>query len=98
MIFISDPDTDVPCPMMMVNVGDKVSFKKNVEPNKRKDQTDILGAIIGDKVGSRWEFNHTNDYNFEWLSKENGFTDVLVVNSVMNANTDARVYEIQTII
>ena len=35
----------------------------------------MLGAIIGDIVGSRWEFNPTNDYNFEWLSGENGFTD-----------------------
>lgn len=35
----------------------------------------MLGAIIGDIVGSRWEFNPTNDYNFEWLSDENGFAD-----------------------
>ena len=35
----------------------------------------MLGAIIGDIVGSRWEFNPTNDYSFEWLSSENGFTD-----------------------
>ena len=35
----------------------------------------MLGAIIGDIIGSRWEFNPTNDYNFEWLSSENGFTD-----------------------
>jgi len=35
----------------------------------------MLGAIIGDIVGSRWEFNPTNDYNFEWLSNENAFTD-----------------------
>ena len=35
----------------------------------------MLGAIIGDIVGSRWEFNPTNGYNFEWLSDENGFTD-----------------------
>ena len=35
----------------------------------------MIGAIIGDIVGSRWEFNPTNDYNFEWLSDENGFTD-----------------------
>ena len=35
----------------------------------------MLGAIIGDIVGSRWEFNPTNDYDFEWLSGENGFTD-----------------------
>lgn len=35
----------------------------------------MLGAIIGDIVGSRWEFAPTNDYNFEWLSKDNGYTD-----------------------
>ena len=48
----------------------------------------MLGAIIGDIVGSRWEFNPTNDYDFEWLSdgcsssarllpegRKNGFTD-----------------------
>ena len=35
----------------------------------------MLGAIIGDIVGSRWEFAPTNDYEFEWLSEENGFTD-----------------------
>ncbi len=35
----------------------------------------MLGAIIGDIVGSRWEFYPTNDYNFEWLSDANGFTD-----------------------
>lgn len=35
----------------------------------------MLGAIIGDIVGSRWEFNPTNDYNFEWLSDKNSFTD-----------------------
>ena len=35
----------------------------------------MLGAILGDIVGSRWEFAPTNDYYFEWLSKENGFTD-----------------------
>lgn len=35
----------------------------------------MLGAIIGDIVGSRWEFNPTNDYNFELFSSENSFTD-----------------------
>ena len=35
----------------------------------------MLGAIIGDIVGSRWEFDPTNNYDFEWLSDENGFTD-----------------------
>ena len=40
-----------------------------------RKQKFMLGAIIGDIVGSRWEFNPTNDYNFEWLSEENDFTD-----------------------
>jgi len=31
----------------------------------------MLGAIIGDIVGSRWEFNPTNNYDFKWLSDEN---------------------------
>ena len=35
----------------------------------------MLGAIIGDIVGSRWEFNPTNNYNFELFSDKNGFTD-----------------------
>ena len=35
----------------------------------------MIGAIIGDIVGSRWEFDSTNDYNFEWLYKKNSFTD-----------------------
>ncbi len=35
----------------------------------------MLGAIIGDIVGSRWEFNPTNEYGFKWLSPANGFTD-----------------------
>ena len=49
----------------------------------------MLGAIIGDIVGSRWEFNPTNDYDFEWLSNENGFTDdtictVAVADALLN--------------
>lgn len=35
----------------------------------------MLGAIIGDIVGSRWEFNSTNDYDFELFSDKNKFTD-----------------------
>ena len=35
----------------------------------------MLGAIIGDIIGSRWEFNPTNDYNFELFSSHNDFTD-----------------------
>ena len=35
----------------------------------------MLGAIIGDIVGSRWEFNPTNDYNFPLFSDKNSYTD-----------------------
>lgn len=35
----------------------------------------MLGAILGDIIGSRWEFNPTNDYNFELFSDKNEFTD-----------------------
>ena len=49
----------------------------------------MLGAIIGDIVGSRWEFDPTNVYDFEWLSEENGFTDdtictVAVADALLN--------------
>ena len=49
----------------------------------------MLGAIIGDIVGSRYEFNPTNDYNFEMFSGENGFTDdtictVAVADALLN--------------
>lgn len=53
----------------------------------------MLGAIIGDIVGSRWEFNPTNDYDFEWLSTENSFTDdtictVAVADAILHNSTD----------
>lgn len=35
----------------------------------------MLGAIIGDIVGSRFEFNPTNDYNFELFGQGSDFTD-----------------------
>lgn len=35
----------------------------------------MLGAIIGDIVGSRFEFNNTNNYNFELFTEESTFTD-----------------------
>lgn len=35
----------------------------------------MLGAIIGDIVGSRFEFNPTNDYNFKLFTEECSFTD-----------------------
>lgn len=59
----------------------------------------MIGAIIGDIVGSRWEFNPTNDYNFELFSKENGFTDdtictVAVVDALLKGrNYGASIHE-----
>lgn len=35
----------------------------------------MIGAIIGDIVGSPYEFNNTHDYNFPWISPESTFTD-----------------------
>lgn len=35
----------------------------------------MLGAIIGDIVGSAYEFNPTNDYNFEMWADGSKFTD-----------------------
>lgn len=35
----------------------------------------MLGAIIGDIVGSRFEFNNTKDFNFKLFSDECSFTD-----------------------
>ena len=54
----------------------------------------MLGAIIGDIVGSRWEFNPTNDYNFEWLSDENDFTDDTICTiAIADALLKGRDYE-----
>ncbi|MCM1142904.1 MAG: ADP-ribosylglycohydrolase family protein [Muribaculum sp.] len=35
----------------------------------------MLGAIIGDIVGSNYEFNPTNDYDFEMFAEGSNFTD-----------------------
>ena len=39
----------------------------------------MLGAIIGDTVGSVYEFNNTKDYNFRLFSSESGYTDDTVM-------------------
>ena len=53
----------------------------------------MLGAIIGDIVGSRWEFNPTNDYNFQLFSDKNSFTDdtictVAVADALLHGSDD----------
>ena len=53
----------------------------------------MLGAIIGDIVGSRFEFNPTNDYNFELFTTECGFTDdtictIAVADAILHHSDD----------
>ena len=40
-----------------------------------KISSNMLGAIIGDIVGSRFEFNNTDNYNLELFTKDSTFTD-----------------------
>lgn len=35
----------------------------------------MIGAIIGDIVGSRFEFDNTNDFTFELFTEECAYTD-----------------------
>ena len=35
----------------------------------------MLGAIVGDTVGSIYEFNNTKDYHFEMFTDRSGYTD-----------------------
>lgn len=49
----------------------------------------MLGAIIGDIVGSRFEFNNTDNYNFELFTEESTFTDdtictIAIADSITN--------------
>lgn len=49
----------------------------------------MLGAIIGDIVGSKYEFNNTFDYDFEMFSEGCGFTDdtictVAIADAILN--------------
>ena len=49
----------------------------------------MLGAIIGDIVGSKYEFNNTFDYNFDMFSEGCDFTDdtictVAIADAILN--------------
>lgn len=37
--------------------------------SEKKRRYNMLGAIIGDIVGSRFEFNNTDNYNFELFTR-----------------------------
>ena len=39
----------------------------------------MIGAIIGDIVGSVYEFNNTHDYDFPFFDREAKFTDDTVL-------------------
>lgn len=52
----------------------------------------MLGAIIGDIVGSRFEFNNTEDFNFKLFTAECDFTDdtictVAVADAILNGKS-----------
>ena len=52
----------------------------------------MLGAIIGDIVGSRFEFNNTSEFDFELFTEECDFTDdtictVAVADAILNGKT-----------
>ena len=49
----------------------------------------MIGAIVGDIVGSRFEFDNTNNYNFELFAEECAYTDdtictIAIADAAMN--------------
>ena len=55
----------------------------------------MIGAIAGDIIGSRFEFNNTHDKDFTLITDECDFTDdtictVAVADAIMNNNCDYR--------
>lgn len=53
----------------------------------------MIGAIIGDIIGSRFEFNNTNDYNFELFTKDCSYTDdtictIAIANALTKGDKD----------
>lgn len=42
-----------------------------------KLEVNMLGAIIGDIVGSRFEFNNTDNYNFELFTEEKALLQMI---------------------
>ena len=52
----------------------------------------MIGAIIGDIVGSRFEFDNTNDFNFELFTEDCAYTDdtictIAVADAAMNGSS-----------
>ncbi len=54
----------------------------------------MLGAIIGDIVGSKYEFNNTFDYDFEMFGKGSNFTDDTICTiAIADAALNGRSYQ-----
>ena len=52
----------------------------------------MLGAIVGDIVGSRFEFNNTDLYDFELFTQESSYTDdtictIAIADAINRRNT-----------
>lgn len=52
----------------------------------------MLGAIVGDIVGSRFEFNNTDQYDFELFTQESSYTDdtictIAIADAINRRNT-----------
>ena len=55
----------------------------------------MIGAIIGDIIGSRFEFNNTNDFNFKLFTNNCNFTDdtictIAIANALTNGDKNYR--------
>ena len=48
----------------------------------------MIGAIIGDIVGSRFEFDNTNDFNFELFTEECAYTDDTICTIAVGGDSD----------
>ena len=56
--------------------------------------TIMLGALIGDIVGSKYEFNNTFDYNFEMFGEGSDFTDDTICTvAIADAALNGRSYQ-----
>ncbi len=54
----------------------------------------MLGAIVGDVIGSRFEFNNTRDYNFKLFTDECSFTDDTICTiAIMDAIVSGKSYQ-----
>ena len=57
----------------------------------------MLGAIIGDIIGSRFEFDNTNNYDFTLFAADSDYTDdtictVAIADTLLNGSKDYKAY------